>query len=158
MKIFVVRHASAIERFLWDGDDSERPIDEKGVNQSSLIAEYFSTIQISSIFSSMAVRCQQTIWPTARQSGIQVELSDSLFEGSTTQTGDLIEKLLKTETTGSYPILCSHGDVISELIRSLTLSGMQTPRGKGFAKASIWELVFSDGRIEKGFYHESHLN
>ena len=158
MKIFVVRHASAIERFLWDGDDSERPIDEKGVNQSSLIAEYFSTIQISSIFSSMAVRCQQTIWPTARQSGIQVELSDSLFEGSTRQTGDLIEKLLKTENTGRYPILCSHGDVISELIRSLTLSGMQTPKGKGFAKASIWELIFSDGRIEKGFYHESHLN
>ena len=83
MKIFVVRHASAVERFLWDGDDSERPLDKMGADQSLLIAEFFSEIKISSIYSSLAVRCQQTIWPTARQSDVQVELSDALFEGST---------------------------------------------------------------------------
>ena len=158
MKIFVVRHASAVERFLWDGDDSERPLDKMGADQSLLIAEFFSEIKISSIYSSLAVRCQQTIWPTARQSDVQVELSDALFEGSTKKTIELVETLTKAETTDGYPVLCSHGDVISELIRSLTLSGMLTPGGKGFAKASIWELIFSSGKIESGLYHETNLD
>ena len=45
-----------------------------------------------------------------------------------------------------------------ELIRSLTLSGMLAPGGKGFAKASIWELIFSSGKIESGLYHETNLD
>ena len=53
------------------------------------------------------------------------------------------EKLAKAEISDASPILCSHGDVISELIRSLTLKGMSTPKRKGFAKASVWELSFS---------------
>ena len=158
MKIFVVRHASAIERFFWSGDDSERPLNEEGSNQSLMIAKYFSDINKSSIFCSTAVRCQQTIWPTADLFGIQIELSNSLSEGSTSQTSDLIEKLATTEDSDAYPILCSHGDVISELIRSLTLKGMNIPKRKGFGKASIWELIFLSGKIESGFYHESHLS
>ena len=61
MKIFIVRHASAVERFSWDGDDTDRPLDEEGSNQSLMIAKYFSDTEISSIFCSAAVRCQQTI-------------------------------------------------------------------------------------------------
>ena len=157
MKIFIVRHASAVERFSWDGDDTDRPLDEEGSNQSLMIAKYFSDIEISSIFSSAAVRCQQTIWPTAHQFGIQIELSNSLSEGSTSQTSDLVEKLAQGEISDASPILCSHGDVISELIRSLTLKGMSTPKRKGFAKASVWELSFSNGTIESGLYHDSHF-
>ena len=158
MKIFLVRHASAVERFSWNTDDSERPLDKEGSNQSLMIAKYFSSINISSIFCSMAVRCQQTIWPTAQQSGIQIELLNSLSEGSTRQASDLVENLVRTKNTDSFPILCSHGDVISELIRSLTLNGMNIPKRKGFAKASIWELFFLNRKIESGFYHESHLS
>ena len=50
MKIFVVRHASAVERFSWNGDDTDRPLDENGSNQSLMIAKYFSDTEISSIF------------------------------------------------------------------------------------------------------------
>jgi len=158
MKIFVVRHASAIERFFWNGDDSERPLDEEGSNQSLMIAKYFSDTNISSIFCSPAVRCQQTIWPTAQQSGIKIELSNSLSEGSTSQTNGLLEKLAQTKNSDTSSILCSHGDVISELIRSLILNGMKTPTRKGFAKASIWELILLNGKIESGFYHETHVS
>ena len=153
MKIFIVRHASAVERFSWNGDDTDRPLDDEGSNQSLMIAKYFSDTEISSIFSSAAVRCQQTIWPTAHQFGIQIELSNSLSEGSTSQTSDLVEKLAQGEISDASPILCSHGDVISELIRSLTLKGMSTPKRKGFAKASVGELSFSNGTIESGLYH-----
>ena len=111
----------------------------------------------SSIFCSAAVRCQQTIWPTANQFGIQIELSNSLSEGSTSQTSDLVEQLAQAEISDTSPNLCSHGDVISELIRSLTLKGMSTPKRKGFAKASVWELSFSNGTIESGLYHDSHF-
>ena len=158
MKIFVVRHASAVERFVWNGDDSERPLDEEGSNQSLMVSKYFSNINISSIFCSPAVRCQQTIWPTAQKSGTKIELSNSLSEGSISQTSDLVEKLAQTKNSDTSSILCSHGDVISELIRSLTLNGMNIPKRKGFAKASIWELVFLNGKIDSGFYHESHLS
>ena len=157
MKIFIVRHASAVERFSWDGDDTDRPLDEEGSNQSLMIAKYFSDTEISSIFCSPAVRCQQTIWPTAHQSEIQIEMSNSLSEGSTSQTIDLVEKLAQTVISDASPIFCSHGDVISELIRSLTLRGMSSPNRKGFAKGSVWELVFLNGVIESGFYHDSHL-
>ena len=158
MKIFVVRHASTIERFTWDGDDSERPIDKEGSSQSLMIAKYFLDTNISSIFCSPAVRCQQTIWPTAQQSNTKIELSNSLSEGSTSQTNDLVEKLVQIESSETASVFCSHGDVISELIRSLTLNGMNIPKRKGFAKASIWELSFLNGKIESGFYHESHLS
>ena len=50
MKIFIVRHASAVERFSWNGDDIDRPLDDEGSNQSLMIAKYFSDTEISSIF------------------------------------------------------------------------------------------------------------
>ena len=41
-KLYLLRHAKAGERRLWDGDDVERPLSAKGRKQSDLLAERLS--------------------------------------------------------------------------------------------------------------------
>lgn len=49
-------------------------------------------------------------------------------------------------------VLCSHGDVIPELVRRAQLRGMVVPGRSGCAKGSMWTIEFADGHPERGEY------
>ena len=48
----------------------------------------------------------------------------------------LVKNLARTPKT-EHVVLCSHGDVIPEILRDLTMDGVKLTGGRGCAKASL---------------------
>ena len=78
MSILVVRHGSAGNRLTWKGDD-DRPLDPRGAAQAASLAEAFADFPVSVVLSSRAVRCQQTVLPLARRTGLEVTPDPALY-------------------------------------------------------------------------------
>lgn len=62
MKLIIIRHAKALKREVFDGDDLERPLSKSGIKYAKKISKYISDRydKIDLIVSSMAIRSQQT--------------------------------------------------------------------------------------------------
>lgn len=148
MTIYLVRHAAAGDRYRWSGDDLERPLDEHGRAQAEAIAAWFAGRHVERLLSSRAVRCTQTLGPTARVLGLDIETTPTLLEGS---TGDDAAALVRS-LVGVDAVLCSHGDVLPAMVRSLTIDGMRIDGARGCEKGSIWELDVRGRDIVSGVY------
>ena len=110
--VVLVRHASAGDRKDWPGDDAERPLDKKGRRQAQALIQELAEYEFGRIVSSPAVRCVQTVEPLAERLGLEVEQRDELMEGARRE-----ETLaLVDEVRSSGAVLCTHGDVVEELL------------------------------------------
>jgi broad specificity phosphatase PhoE len=124
--ILLVRHARAGRRGSAGPDDSLRPLDEKGVRQASALVALLGQRRIGSILSSPYRRCVETVEPLAAAAGLEVELRDELAEGA---PGSQVLPLIAGAGEGDI-VLCTHGDVIGELIG----------HGRPAKKGSVWVL------------------
>ena len=153
MTILVVRHGSAGSHLAWEGDDDDRPLDPRGVAQAASLAETFADFPVSVVLSSWAVRCQQTVLPLARRTGLEVAPDPVLYEGASLRALQLVESLARDDDQNDATVLCSHGDVISEILHNLMLTGVRTLGDRGCAKGSVWELSCRGGVVVQGRYH-----
>lgn len=151
--LYLVRHASALDRSRWRFDDLERPLDEKGVDQAASIAAWFSDHSLRGVWSSQATRCVGTMTPTAQAHGLTVEIHEELTEGA--KPNDLLELLRREATVDGDLVMCSHGDLIPEVLNRLLRKGMSVSGGRGCEKGSVWELETRGRDITRGHYISS---
>ncbi|MGZ8693468.1 MAG: SixA phosphatase family protein [Gaiellaceae bacterium] len=78
--VLLVRHASAGDRYEWEGDDLLRPLDERGRRQATDLIELLSQYELKRLLSSPSLRCVQTIEPLAQARGFDIEIRDELSE------------------------------------------------------------------------------
>lgn len=148
MTLYLVRHAKAGEREAWEGDDDLRPLSKGGHKQAAAIATLFDDLPVARVLSSPAVRCRQTVEPIAAQRRLPLEPAEELAEG--TPLPDvlrLVEKTLWGDT-----ILCTHGDVIADLLTHLDRAGVSLDEELRLEKGSTWLLDVRDGEIVSGRY------
>lgn len=143
--IYLVRHAKAGERRVWDGDDEARPLSKLGWKQSEAIASRLEAKGATSLHSSPYVRCMQTLEPLAKRLGVGVDAEQRLFEG---EPFEPVLDLLGEVGTGA--VLCSHGDIIPDVIQALVRRGMEVQTAPDWRKGSIWVLKRKGDRITKG--------
>jgi phosphohistidine phosphatase SixA len=135
LSIFVVRHAKAGSRRDWDGDDTERPLSKGGRRQAAAISGRLAREAVTGLWSSPYVRCVQTLEPLGEALGLEVVVEPRLAEGIAPP--DVLALL------GELPdgaVLCSHGDIIPELLDSLVRRGTRVVTEPDWRKASIWVL------------------
>ncbi|MGB6057409.1 MAG: phosphoglycerate mutase family protein [Microthrixaceae bacterium] len=155
MTVYLVRHGSAGTRNPADSRDSDRALDETGRAQAQLLSDWLAQKPISRIVSSPYLRCTQTVAPLGEALGLVIEADDRLAESTDV---DEAWKTLSASSdasigSGRDVVLCSHGDVIPDLVRRLQLRGMRIHGKSGFSKGSVWELDGWDGeRFESGSY------
>ena len=157
MTILLVRHGSAGDPYRWSGDDVDRPLDAAGATQAIRLDGAVSEmgLQVVRVLSSRATRCLQTVEPLSERHGVPAEVEDDLFEGAADHTTRLVRDLAGTAEDGTLTILCSHSDVIPEVIRDLATDGVGLSGGRGCAYASIWELTTSNGRVMHAHYRST---
>ena len=143
--VFLVRHAKAGERRVWDGDDEARPLSKHGWKQSEAIAKRLAGKGATSLHSSPYVRCMQTLEPLGRRLGVEVQAEQRLYEGEPFEP--VLELLGEV---GSGAVLCSHGDIVPDVIQALARRGMEVQSSPDWRKGSIWVLKRKGGRITKG--------
>lgn len=150
MKLYVVRHTHAGSRSSWDGPDIERPLTAKGHRQAAAIAEDLAGVGVTALASSPFRRCIQTLEPLATRLSLPVDSDDRLAEGA---TGDdalaLADELAKAHEAA---VLCSHGDVIPELLRILKSTTARFKDPFVWPKGSIWVLSHDGDRWAKARY------
>ena len=110
--VILIRHASAGDREHWSADDRERPLDERGWRQAEALVHSLAGYEIERILSSPLVRCVQTVEPLASELGIGIEERGELTEGATREEA----LALVDEVRGAGVALCTHGDVVLELL------------------------------------------
>lgn len=142
-----MRHAHAGSSGEWDGDDDDRPLSSMGRDEAMAIADLLSSERIERILSSPAVRCQQTVAPLGHRLGLAIAVAAELAEGSPGS-----EALRLAQRAGAGSVLCSHGDVIPDMLDVLVRSGMQVSGARRCEKASVWRLEVDGPSFVRGTY------
>ena len=139
MRLFVVRHVKAGDRSRWQGADEQRPASKNGRAQAVALADRLEPENVSALISSPSLRCVQSVEPLADRLGLKVEVDERLAEDS-----PLTAVLAAVNDAPDRAVLCSHGDVIPELIEALVRRGMEVSTGRDWRKATLWVLDGSD--------------
>ncbi|MEN8239017.1 MAG: NUDIX hydrolase [Actinomycetota bacterium] len=146
--IYLIRHATAGERSDVDAEDWRRPLDRHGKKQMKMLRDRFMAHPITRIGSSNYVRSVDTVKPFAKRLGIPLELEAALVEGSHPHRIVGLIADLQEEAA----ILCSHGDVIADLVGHLFAEGVPMKGPKEWTEGSVWELRTIAGRVVSGKY------
>ncbi|HEY7564468.1 MAG TPA: NUDIX hydrolase [Acidimicrobiia bacterium] len=146
--LFLVRHGAAGDRDLWEDDDRLRPLSNKGQRQAKGIATLLADREIDAIVSSPYVRCVQTVEPLAGELEVPVEVKEALAEG----TGGKEARELVRSLVGKNAVLCSHGDVIPELLDWMSGKGMTLKSAFDCKKGSTWEVDVRGGEFRRARY------
>jgi phosphohistidine phosphatase SixA len=148
--IYLIRHGSAGKRTGSSGDFM-RPLDARGHEQAGVIAERLGDAGIAQVLSSPALRCQQTVGALAAKCKLEVDVADWLAEGNSEHA--VLKKIAKLNDTNV--VMCSHGDVIPEVVRALEARGMKVDGKRGWKKGAIWAIHMKDGTATQAEYFVS---
>lgn len=146
--IHLVRHAWAGVADAGDPEDWDRPLDKRGKKQRSVLRDKLMAFPITRIGSSNYTRCVSTVRPFAERLGIPVEHETALVEGSHPHMLVALIHDLQEEAA----VLCTHGDVIADLIGHLFAEGVPMDGPMEWDKGSVWQLRTISGRVVSGTY------
>lgn len=148
MPLYLVRHAKAGSRSAWIGDDRDRPLVEKGWEQARGIAQRLAPLHPAILLSSPYMRCQQTLQPLGEECGLTVVVDPRLEEES-----PLEKSLAALDDAPDNAVLCSHGDVIPDVINGLLRRGMDIGDAPGaLRKAGTFVLHREKGKFVRAEY------
>ena len=140
MAVLLVRHAKAGDRDNWDGPGDLRPVTPKGETQAEGLVAALAGFDVTRVLSSPYLRCSQTVAPLAAAHGLAVEPCDDLAEGQARAGLALVRSLLAGAGVGST-VLCTHGDVVEEVLDGLGVSREDSTR-----KGATWVLDHDGAR------------
>ncbi|HET9442655.1 MAG TPA: histidine phosphatase family protein, partial [Acidimicrobiales bacterium] len=137
--VLLVRHAAA------GGprpgtQDHVRPLSPRGRRQAEGLVGLLAPFRPARILSSPSLRCVETVQPLAARLGLAVEEAEELAEGRGAAGIALVAG------PGAGPgalVLCSHGDVVPELLWALAAEAVEAAAGDGeprCQKGSTWVL------------------
>jgi broad specificity phosphatase PhoE len=134
--LYVLRHADAGHRARSDGPDELRPLSERGWRQAHALAEQLADAGITRLITSPAQRCVESLVPLAEKLSLVVEPDERLAEGQGVAGALSLAEELRDVTA----VLCSHGDVIPDLLDELLRRGTKLKDEPRWQKASTWVL------------------
>jgi phosphohistidine phosphatase SixA/8-oxo-dGTP pyrophosphatase MutT (NUDIX family) len=118
--IVLLRHAKALKRTDWDGDDGDRPLEHKGQLQAKRLLPIYLAYGVKEVHTSDALRCIETIEPMTRAMEMtpifSADLSEYGYEKDKEVSLDYIQDLMDR---GNPAIVCSHNPIIPKLVKKL---------------------------------------
>ncbi|HEY8479390.1 MAG TPA: NUDIX domain-containing protein, partial [Spirillospora sp.] len=145
--LVILRHASAGEKSTWEDADELRPLDAAGRAQAGVLAGLLHAYGPARVVSSATARCLETVLPYARRVGASIETDAAFTVGDTTE-GKATDRLLSLVEDGVPAIVCTHGEVVSELVTALCKEmGEQAPDDPGLRKSEFWAAHLADGSM-----------
>ena len=119
--LILLRHAKAVSRDEWQGEDDDRPLDSYGQNQAKRLLAMYQVFNLEQIHSSDAVRCYDTVVAIAKGLNIKLEvtgkLSESTFKKDKEKAFDYAKDLIKLNES---VLLCSHNPILPKMLNKLT--------------------------------------
>ncbi|MEI6867610.1 MAG: NUDIX hydrolase [Actinomycetes bacterium] len=117
----MLRHAKALARQEWQGDDDDRPLELTGQLQAKRMLSLYQVFGLEEIYTSDAVRCMDTVALMAKALNIEPiisqQLSEYTFKKNKEKAIDFAKELIKKSET---LLLCSHNPVLPRMLEKLT--------------------------------------
>jgi 8-oxo-dGTP diphosphatase len=139
--LVLLRHAKAVSRDEWQGDDDDRPLDDLGENQARRMLAIYQVFNLSQIHTSDAVRCFSTVEPMAKGLAIKLEvtgkLSESGYRKDKERAFDYAKELLKE---GSNSLICSHNPILPKMLNKLSKKSDVEADEEKLSPADGWVL------------------
>jgi len=146
--LVLLRHAKAVKREDWDGDDGDRPLANVGQIQAKRLLSTYLPFAIEVIHSSDAMRCIETIEPMARSLNMHpifsTDLSEYRFAKDKEAALDYAQDLMNR---GQGAIICSHNPILPKLLKKLIGKKSFKELGLDLKPAEAWVLHHRDGEI-----------
>ena len=118
--LIILRHTKALERGDWDGDDSQRTLDERGLRQSEQLIQHLKPFAIDEIYSSDYTRCVQTVTPLGQSRGLSITeipiLNEETFVHDPERAISFANAVKQDEKN---ILICSHNPVIPTMVRGI---------------------------------------
>jgi 8-oxo-dGTP diphosphatase len=118
--IILLRHAKALKRTEWDGDDGDRPLEHRGQLQAKRLLPIYLPYGISEVHTSDALRCIETIDLMARLIEktpiFSADLSEYGYAKDREAPLDYVQDLMDR---GISAIVCSHNPIIPKVVQKL---------------------------------------
>ncbi|MFT4231086.1 MAG: NUDIX domain-containing protein [Microbacterium sp.] len=138
--IVALRHAKAVSRDRWRGEDAARPLTGRGRRQADAIVGPLSAFGVRRIVTSPAVRCVKTVTPLSKALGLRIErsplISQDRWEDGASDARHVVGARVRSRTPA---VLCSHGPVLPDILSELALA-TGTLRGSYLGSASALEV------------------
>ncbi len=124
--LIVVRHAKAVNRKDWDGDDRDRPLRARGRVQSRRLVPLLAAYGVQQLISSPWARCASTLQPYALQARVAVTTLAILNEEQGCDDPDgvaaTMDELRELAVVEHRPIaVCGHRPVLPHMLTALDL-------------------------------------
>ena len=149
MPLLLVRHAKAGSRSDWAADDRLRPVTKSGRQQAEALVIQLKRYDVERVLTSPYLRCVQTVEPLAAALGLDIEVTEALGEGCSSDALALVRSLGCEPTV----VLSTHGDIVPDVLEALSVEdGLALPRHPQWSKGSTWVLSGHDGRFTSGEY------
>jgi len=119
--LIMLRHAKALAREEWQGEDEDRPLEQLGQQQARRMLSLYQVYGLTQIHTSDAVRCHDTVEQMAHALNIPLTITNKVSEytwkKSKEQAIDYAKELIKENEP---VILCSHNPVLPRMMEKLT--------------------------------------
>jgi 8-oxo-dGTP diphosphatase len=157
--LILLRHAKALKRVEWIGDDGDRPLDNRGQIQSEKFRSIYEAYEIDEIFSSDAYRCLETVKPLGRDLGIAVGIASDISEYQYSRDKEkplkFAKKFLKASKDSETPktvLLCSHNPVLPKILKELAGAMAVDEIDRGLEPGDGWVLFHRDGKVRAIYF------
>jgi 8-oxo-dGTP diphosphatase len=137
--IIALRHAKAISRDEWKGEDAARPLSPRGKKQAQAIVGPLRAFGVRKIISSPAIRCVKTVAPLAAALDRRIETSELISQDAWEEGASDPRTLIGQRVRARKPaLLCSHGPLLPDILSEMALA-TGTLRGSYLGSASALE-------------------
>jgi len=146
--LVLLRHAKALKRDDWDGDDSDRPLDNLGQLQAKRLLPQFYPYGISEIHSSDAYRCMQTVEDLTRaldmNTIIGLDLSEDMYSKDKEAALDYVSTLMDQNKRA---VICSHNPILPKVLKKLVGKKYFKELDSKLEPAEAWVIHHKDGDV-----------
>ncbi len=137
--LIALRHAKAVAREDWDGEDAARPLSSRGKKQAHAIVGPLVAFGVRRIISSDARRCVRTVTPLAAAISKRIDTSSRLSQDAWENGQADVRSVVGDRVRARKPVvLCTHGPVLPDLLSEMALA-TGTLRGSYLGSASSLE-------------------
>ena len=146
--LVLLRHAKAIKREDWDGDDGDRPLANIGQIQAKRLLSKYLPYAIKEVHSSDAMRCIETIEPMTRALQMHPIFSTDLSEYRFAKDKEVaLEYAQDLMNRNQSAIICSHNPILPKLLKKLIGKKNFKELDQKLEPAEAWVLHHRDGEI-----------
>ena len=146
--LVLLRHAKAIKREDWDGDDGDRPLGKVGQIQAKRLLSKYLPYAIKEVHSSDAMRCIETIEPMTRALQMHPIFSTDLSEYGFAKDKEVaLDYAQDLMIRNQNAIICSHNPILPKVLKKLIGKKNFKELDQKLEPAEAWVLHHRDGEI-----------